>query len=80
MLGVRYYMAISDGTDGMVAYGKQNASLKQVATSGPWTVFQINNGNELVQPLKNQPAVVDTTGPNFRPDYQLRRTPMAPRS
>ena len=71
MLGVRYYMAISDGPDGMIAYGQQNPDLTQVATSGPWTVFQINKGNDLVEPLKNQPAVVDTTGPNLSQDYQL---------
>jgi uncharacterized membrane protein len=75
MLGVKYYMAISDGPTGMVAYGKQNPSLTQIATSGPWTIFEINNGNDLVQPLKNQPAVVDTTGPNLSQDYQLAPNP-----
>jgi uncharacterized membrane protein len=75
MLGVKYYMAISDGPSGMVAYGKQNPDLTQIATSGPWTVFEINNGNAMVEPLKNQPAVVDTTGPNLSQDYQLTPNP-----
>lgn len=59
MLGVRYYMAI---TEQLTAYGRLNASLRQVATSGPWTVFQVAD-SALVQPLPNQPAVLTGVSP-----------------
>ena len=54
MLGVRYYMAISDR---MIDFGRRNADLQEVATSGPWVVFEVQ-GSPLVQPLDNQPAVM----------------------
>ena len=59
MLGVRYYMAI---TEQMTAFGRANASLTQVATSGPWTVFEVAD-TEMVQPLLNQPAVLTGVHP-----------------
>ena len=58
MLGVRYYMAIYDGTEGIAATAS-NPSLTQVATSGPWTVFQVSRRPSSSQPLKNEPAVLD---------------------
>jgi hypothetical protein len=54
MLGVRYYMAISDRT---IDFGRRNADLTEVASSGPWVVFEVAD-SELVQPLENQPAVM----------------------
>ncbi len=54
MLGVRYYMAISDQ---MIQHGRSNASLTEVATSGPWVVFEVAD-SELVSPLSNEPAVL----------------------
>jgi phosphomannomutase len=54
MLGVRYYMAISPT---MIDYARSNASLTEVATSGPWVVFEVT-GSELVTPLQNEPAVL----------------------
>jgi hypothetical protein len=54
MLGVRYYMAISDR---MIDFGRRNADLQEVATSGPWVVFEVQD-SPLVQPLENQPAVM----------------------
>ncbi|MCX7619692.1 MAG: 6-pyruvoyl-tetrahydropterin synthase-related protein [Acidimicrobiales bacterium] len=55
MLGVRYYMVISEHTKGFAA---EHPDLELVATSGPWDVYQIASGNELVVPLPYQPAVV----------------------
>ncbi len=55
MLGVKYYMAISSA---MIDLGRSNTSLTEVASSGPWVVFQVSD-SELVTPLTNEPAVVD---------------------
>jgi hypothetical protein len=54
MLGVRYYMAISDR---MIDFGRRNVDLTEVASSGPWVVFEVAD-SELVQSLDNQPAVM----------------------
>lgn len=54
MLGVKYYMAISDR---MIDFAHRNPALIEVASSGPWVVFEVS-GSELVQTLTNQPAVV----------------------
>jgi len=59
MLGVKYYMAI---TQQITSYAKANLSLQQVATSGPWTVFEVAN-TELVEPLPNEPAVLTGVKP-----------------
>lgn len=59
MFGVRYYMAI---TEQMTEYARGNTSLRQVATSGPWTVFEVSRA-ELVQPLVNEPAVLTGVKP-----------------
>src|SRR5262249_35446289 len=72
MLGVKYYMAISEGPGGMIDLGHQNKNLKEVATSGPWTVFEITDGNQLVQPLKNEPAVVALNDPSHPMSQDLQ--------
>jgi hypothetical protein len=60
MLGVTYYMAISDG---MKAQARANPNLSEVATSGPWAVFQVADA-PLVEPLDNQPAVLTGVAPH----------------
>ena len=59
MLGVKYYMAI---TEQMISYGQSNRSLKQVASSGPWVVFEVGD-SPLVEPLDNNPAVLTGVAP-----------------
>lgn len=54
MLGVRYYMAISDR---MIDFSRKNSDLTEVASSGPWVVFEVADA-EQVQPLTNEPAVM----------------------
>ena len=54
MLGVTYYMAISEP---MIAFGRANTSLKEVASSGPWVVFEVAD-SELVTALDNDPTVL----------------------
>ena len=55
MMGVRYYMATSDNAIGQA---RSNADLTEVATSGPWVIFEVAD-SDVVTPLDNQPAVVD---------------------
>jgi hypothetical protein len=55
MMGVRYYMATSEGA---VEQARAQPDLTEVATSGPWVVFEVAD-SELVAPLENQPAVVE---------------------
>ena len=55
MLGVKYYMAISTP---MIDLGRTNPNLTEVASSGPWVVFQVAD-SELVTPLTAEPAVVE---------------------
>ena len=62
MLGVRYYMAISTG---MIDLARSNRDLHEVASSGPWVVFEVA-GSELVTPLTNEPAVVVGAGANSK--------------
>lgn len=54
LLGVRYYMAISSP---MIQKARANASLTEVATSGPWVVFEVAD-SALVAPMVDEPAVV----------------------
>ena len=54
-LGVRYYLAY---TPGAVTRAAQQADLVEVATSGPWHVYEVV-GSDLVVPLANEPVVVD---------------------
>jgi hypothetical protein len=60
MLGVKYYMAISEQ---MIAYGQNNIELKQVAASGPWVVFEVADSN-LVEAFDNNPAVLTGVAPH----------------
>ncbi len=60
MYGVKYYMAISDP---MIALGRANPSLTEVATSGPWVVFEVAD-SQLVEGLPNQPAVLTGVKPH----------------
>ena len=55
MLGVKYYMAISTP---MIDLGRTNPNLTEVASSGPWVVFEVAD-SELVAPLTAEPAVVN---------------------
>ena len=55
MLGVKYSMAISTP---MIDLARSNRDLTEVASSGPWVMFQVAN-SELVTPLQNEPAVVN---------------------
>ena len=54
MMGVRYYMATSENA---VSQARTNPELTEVATSGPWVVFEVADG-DVVSPLAHQPAVV----------------------
>jgi hypothetical protein len=54
LLGVRYYMAISDG---MIEKAEAHPDLTEVARSGPWAVFLVADRGQVVV-LDNQPAVV----------------------
>ncbi len=55
MLGVRYYMASTATT---IGFAQNNHELTQLATSGPWHIYQVADSAE-VTPLTNQPAVVN---------------------
>ena len=56
-LGVKYYMAYKPS---MIAKADANQELTPVATSGPWHIYQIMSGNDLVTPLQTQPLVVQS--------------------
>ncbi len=56
MLGVKYYMAVSDG---MQTLGRKHPDLSVAATYGPWVVFEVGGNNQLVAPLPYQPAVLE---------------------
>ena len=60
MLGVRYYAAVSKDA---VAAAAAEPALNEIATSGPWHIYQVG-GADLVVPLQNEPAVLtqDTSG------------------
>lgn len=53
MLGVRYYLADTEQT---IAAASQTPGLTEVAVSGPWHVFQVDDA-ALVVPLTHEPAV-----------------------
>ncbi len=55
MMGVRYYMATSPNA---VAAARGNPELTEVASSGPWVIFEVAD-SEIVAPLANEPAVVE---------------------
>jgi hypothetical protein len=62
MLGVRYYMATSDNA---IAQARRDPRLTEIATSGPWVIFEVV-GSDVVAPLDVQPAVVDGVGDSQR--------------
>ena len=55
MMGVRYYMATSANA---IAAARGNPELTEVATSGPWVIFEVAD-SEIVEALANEPAVVE---------------------
>ena len=57
LLGVRYYMAISDR---MIDLARAHPDLDEVATSGPWVVFSVLD-SETVVALDNEPVVLTGT-------------------
>jgi hypothetical protein len=58
LMGVTYYLTTSETARAQAA---DVEDLTEVATSGPWTVFEVA-GSELVVPLANQPAVLTDFG------------------
>ncbi len=55
MMGVRYYMATSESA---IAQARSHPDLTEVASSGPWVIFEVAD-SPLVEPLVNEPAVVE---------------------
>ncbi|MET0728562.1 MAG: 6-pyruvoyl-tetrahydropterin synthase-related protein, partial [Acidimicrobiales bacterium] len=55
LMGVRYYLGTSVQA---IEAARAHPDLEEVATSGPWVVFEVA-GSELVEPLANEPAVLD---------------------
>ncbi|MEZ5143883.1 MAG: hypothetical protein R2726_15390 [Acidimicrobiales bacterium] len=66
MLGTRYYMAISDR---MQQLADDHPDLTQVGASGPWKIYRVRGGEDLVQPLPFQPAVVTDLERDNPKDY-----------
>ncbi len=54
LLGVKYYMAFSPAA---VKEARQQSDLTEVASSGPWVIFEVAD-SEIVAPLTNEPVVV----------------------
>jgi hypothetical protein len=57
-MGVKYYLAYNKV---VVDQASQNPDLKEVAVTGPWHVYEVQSGNELVVPLTATPIVVPKT-------------------
>jgi hypothetical protein len=55
LLGVKYYMATSQQA---IDAARQEPRLTEVAQSPPWVVFEVAD-SELVEPLANEPAVLE---------------------
>jgi hypothetical protein len=55
LMGVRYYLATSVQA---TTAARANPDLTELATSGPWVIFQVAD-SDLVEPLANEPAVLD---------------------
>jgi hypothetical protein len=55
LLGVKYYLAFSPGA---VAQAAANPDLTEVASTGAWHVYEVADA-DLVEPLANDPAVVE---------------------
>jgi hypothetical protein len=54
LLGVKYYMAFSPAA---VKEARQQSDLTEIATSGPWVIFQVKD-SDIVAPLTDEPVVV----------------------
>ena len=54
LLGVKYYMAFSPAA---VKEARQQKNLTEIATSGPWVIFEVAD-SDIVTPLTNEPVVV----------------------
>ena len=54
-MGVRYYLATSAQA---TSAARAHPDLTELATSGPWVIFEVAD-SELVEPLENEPAVLD---------------------
>jgi hypothetical protein len=68
LLGVRYYLAF---TPEAIAQADLVPDLHQVATSGPWKIYEVSD-SDLVVPLDYEPAVVtgvSTSGTKYRTDW-----------
>jgi hypothetical protein len=57
-MGVKYYLAYNKV---VVDEASQHPDLKEVAVTGPWHVYEVQSGNELVVPLTAKPVVVSKT-------------------
>ncbi|NIR37513.1 MAG: hypothetical protein GWN79_11605, partial [Actinobacteria bacterium] len=57
-LGVRYYMAFSEGA---LTQARAHPALEEIAASGPWVIFQLFD-HQLVSGLDHLPVVVDGIG------------------
>ena len=68
LMGVRYYMAFSDQA---IAAATTNPDLTEVASSPPWKVYEVAD-SELVEPLVNEPAVLEGMS-NANPRVAARR-------
>ncbi len=55
LMGVRYYLATSVQA---TTAARAHPELTELATSGPWVIFEVA-GSELVEPLPNEPAVLE---------------------
>ena len=64
LLGIRYYMAF---TPEAIASARTQTDLKEVASSGPWRIYEIAD-TAMVEPLTTEPVVV-----NARPGDQRER-------
>ena len=77
-MGVRYYLATSAQA---TTAARAHPDLTELATSGPWVIFEVAD-SELVEPLENEPAVLDGQSNNqhewicavARRERQVRRT------
>src|SRR5690606_30025068 len=59
LYGVRYYMAFSETA---LAAAREHPDLTEVATSGPWVVFEVADA-PVVEPLEFEPVVWTDVGP-----------------
>ncbi len=59
LMGVRYYLAF---TPEAVAAANTHQDLTEIATSGPWRVYEVA-GSAMVEPLRAEPAVITGESP-----------------